>query len=110
MANLSSAPAAKNDIKQVLKNIKSVARYRDSRTAKSKKQGRDDHMKQLSIQTPSYLFRYMHIMEKDPCRGVVALTILCDHPYLVSIFFAILLSLHLVAFLTFLQLYTLTPG
>jgi len=40
-------------------------------------------------------------MEKDPCRGVVYLTVLCDHPYLVSLLFAVLLSLHLVTFLTF---------
>ena len=31
-------------------------------------------------------FRYMCIMEKDPCRGVVFLTVLCDHPYLVLYF------------------------
>ena len=38
-------------------------------------------------------------MEKDPCRGVVYLTVLCDRPYLVSLLFAVLLSLHLVTFL-----------
>ena len=37
-------------------------------------------------------------MEKDPCRGVVYLTVLCDHSYLVSILFA-LLSLYLATFL-----------
>jgi len=26
-------------------------------------------------------------MEKDPCRGVVYLTVLRDHPYLVSLLF-----------------------
>jgi len=31
--------------------------------------------------------------------GGVYLTVLCDHPYLVSLLFAILLSLHLVTFL-----------
>ena len=40
-------------------------------------------------------------MEKGPCRGVVYLTVLCDHPYLVSLLFAVLLSLHLVTFLMF---------
>ena len=40
----------------------------------------------------------MRIMEKDPCRGVVYLTVLCDHPYLVSILFSVLLFLHLSIF------------
>ena len=34
-------------------------------------------------------------MEEDPCRGVVYLTVLYDHPYLVSLLSSILLSLHL---------------
>ena len=51
-------------------------------------------MKQLSIETPTYLSHYTHIMEKDPCRGFVYLTILCDRLYLVSVLFAVLLSLH----------------
>jgi len=37
-------------------------------------------------------------MEKDSCRGAVYLTVLCDRPYLVSLLFAVLLSLHLVTF------------
>jgi len=40
-------------------------------------------------------------MEKDPCRGAVYLIVLCDHPYLVSVLFAVLLSLYLVTFLMF---------
>jgi len=40
-------------------------------------------------------------MEKDPCRGIVYLTVLCDLPYLVSELFAILLPLHLVTLLMF---------
>jgi len=40
-------------------------------------------------------------MEKDPCREVVYFTVSCDHPYLVSLTFAILLSLHLVTLLLF---------
>ena len=40
----------------------------------------------------------MHIMEKDPCRGAVYLIVLGDHPSLVSVLFAVLLSLHLVTF------------
>jgi len=39
-------------------------------------------------------------MEKDPCTVVVYLTVLCDHPYLVSRF-AVLLSLHLLTLLMF---------
>ena len=37
-------------------------------------------------------------MEKDLCRGVVYFTVLCDHPYLVSLLFAVLVSLHPVTF------------
>jgi len=37
------------------------------------KQGRDDHIKQLSIQTPYISFRYTRSMEKDPRRVVVYL-------------------------------------
>ena len=33
---------------------------------KVKKQGRDDHIEQLSIQPPTYLYHYMRIMEKGP--------------------------------------------
>ena len=44
------------------------------------------------------LFRYMRIMEKDHCRVFVYLIVLCDHPSLVSVLFAVLLSLHLVTF------------
>jgi len=40
-------------------------------------------------------------MEKDPCRGAVYLIVLCDHPYLVSVLFAVLLSLYLVTFKMF---------
>jgi len=35
----------------------------------------------------------MHIMGKDPCRGAVYLIVLCDHPSLVSVLFAILLRI-----------------
>ena len=37
-------------------------------------------------------------MEKDFRRGVVYLTVSCDHPYLVSLLFAVLLPLHVVTF------------
>ena len=37
-------------------------------------------------------------MEKDLCRGVVYFTVLCDHPCLVSLLFAVLVSLHPVTF------------
>jgi len=40
-------------------------------------------------------------MEKVPCRGVVYLSVSCDHPNLVSLLLAVQLSLHLVTFLMF---------
>ena len=60
-------------------------------------------MKQLSIQTPLLIYFIVRIiiMEKDPCSEVVYLTVSCDRPYLVSLLYAILLSLHLVTYLTF---------
>ena len=47
---------------------------------------------------PTYLFSLYTYMEKDLCRGVVYFTVLCDHPYLVSLLFAVLVSLHPVTF------------
>jgi len=40
-------------------------------------------------------------MEKDPCRGAVYLIVLCDHPSLFSVLFAVLLSLLLLQFKCF---------
>ena len=34
---------------------------------------------------PTYLFSLYTYMEKDLCRGIVYFTVLCDHPYLVSL-------------------------
>ena len=48
---------------------------------------------------PTYLSSLYTYMEKDLCRGVVYFTVLCDHPYLVSLLFAVLVSLHPVTFL-----------
>ena len=47
---------------------------------------------------PTYLFSLYTYMEKDLCRGVVYFTVLCDHPYLVSLLYAVLVSLHPVTF------------
>ena len=47
---------------------------------------------------PTYLFSLYTYMEKDLCRGVVYFTVLCDHPCLVSLVFAVLVSLHPVTF------------
>ena len=47
---------------------------------------------------PTYLFSLYTYMEQDLCRGVVYCTVLCDHPYLVSLLFAVLVSLHPVTF------------
>ena len=44
------------------------------------------------------LFPKYAYIEKEICRGVVYLIVLCDHPSLVSVLFAVLLSLHLVTF------------
>ena len=52
----------------------------------------------LTSTLTSIFFRYTCIMEKDPCRGAVYLIVLCDGPYLISVLFAVLLSLHLVTF------------
>ena len=50
---------------------------------------------QLRIHVPYIsFFCYMCIMEKDPCGEIVFLTVLCDHPYLVSFLFSVLLYLH----------------
>ena len=47
---------------------------------------------------PTYLFSLYTYREKDLCGGVVYFTVLCDHPYLVSLLFAVLVSLHPVTF------------
>ena len=61
---------------------------------------------------PTYLFSLYTYMEQDLCRGVVYFTVLCDHPYLVSLLFAVLVSLHPVTFSNvFYYLYnTVTAG
>ena len=60
---------------------------------------------------PTYLFSLYMYMEQDLCRGVVYFTVLCDHPYLVSLLFAVLVSLHPVTFSNvFYYLYILGPG
>ena len=38
-------------------------------------------------------------MEKDPCRWVVYLTVLCDYPYIVALLLAVVLSLHFCYYL-----------
>ena len=51
------------------------------------------------VYNPPYrdLFPYTCIMKKI-CRGIVYFTVLCDHPCLVSLLFAVLVSLHPVTF------------
>ena len=58
------------------------------------------HIIEMNVHiTPLHIFfQYTCIMEKDPCRGAVYLIVLCYHPSLVSVLFAVLLSLHLVTF------------
>ena len=43
-------------------------------------------------------FSVIRVYRKKICRGFVYLIVLCDHPSLVSVLFAVLLSLHLVTF------------
>ena len=52
----------------------------------------------MCILVEHIFFRYTRIMEKDPCRGAVYLIVLCDHPFIVSVLFTVLLSLHLITF------------
>ena len=47
---------------------------------------------------PTYLFQYTRIWKKISVGGVVYFTVLCDHPCLVSLLFAVLVSLHPVTF------------
>ena len=47
---------------------------------------------------PTYLFHYTRIWKKISVGGVVYFTVLCDHPCLVSLLFAVLVSLHPVTF------------
>ena len=46
---------------------------------------------------PTEIFFYTCIMKKI-CKGIVYFTVLCDHPCLVSLLFAVLVSLHPVTF------------
>ena len=48
-----------------------------------------------------YLFSLYTYMEEDLFRGVVYITVMFDHPSLVSLLFAVLVSLHPVTFLRF---------
>ena len=43
---------------------------------------------------------YTRIWKKISVGGIVYFTVLCDHPYLVSLLFAVLVSLHPVTFYT----------
>ena len=54
------------------------------------KQGGDDHLKPLNIQTPKGIFNHnTRIKTKyNLCRGVAYLTVLCDHLYLVFLILA----------------------
>ena len=121
MANqIRHAPAAKKNDKQVLKNIKNVTRCRDSRTAKCKETRYGWSHITVKYSNPLHIFlRNTRIMEKDPCWGVVYLTVLCDYPYLVSLidtFTMVFTQLETTAFSTeqctspslFLQVWSLT--
>ena len=62
---------------------------------KVRKQGRDDQTNQWSIQSPLHIFFIIQVLwKKISVGGIVYFTVLCDHPYLVSLLFAVLVSLH----------------
>ena len=46
----------------------------------------------------SSLYMYNILWKKISVGGIVYFTVLCDHPYLVSLLFAVLVSLHPVTF------------
>ena len=73
-----------------------VTRYKDSRTAKSRKQSR------MRYNLPT--FKIFFIMQLWKGREVVYWTVLCYRPYLFFLYFAVLLSLHLVTLLILLLL------
>jgi len=51
------------------RSIKNVARCRESRTAESQETKLGWSNKTVKYKPPTYLFHYMRITEKDPCRG-----------------------------------------
>jgi len=69
--------------------------------ADQQKEGRDDSIKQFSIQPHLHIFTGGKI-----CRAELCVELL--YPYLVSLLFADLLSLHLVTFLMFFSLVYVT--
>jgi len=81
--------AEKSDTNKI-KNIKNVTRCGDSRLGK---QGRDDSIKQFSIQPTLHIFNGEKICKVELCTEL-----LCYHTYLVSLLFADLLSPHLATF------------
>ena len=46
---------------------------------------------------PTEIFS-IYVYNEKRCRGIVYFTVLCNHPYLVSLLFAVLVSLHPVTF------------
>ena len=72
-------------------------------------QGRDDSIKQFSIQPhPTYLSTSKICRVDCVLNCFMLSSVLCYHPYLVSMLFADLLSLHLVTFLMFFVLVHVT--
>ena len=76
---------------QVIQNIKNVTRCRDSRTAKSLRNKVGMIIKQSSIQPPTGIFFHNTCRRKRYVRGLYT-WLFYDHPYLVSLLFAVQLS------------------
>ena len=74
------------------------ARCKDSRTAKSTETREGWSHKTNKYTDPLQESFHNTRISKKICRGFVYLFVLCDHPSLVSVVFAVLLSLHLVTF------------
>jgi len=91
----SHAPATKKLHKQIIKkkNIENAARCGITERQKVERRGGDDSIGQFSIRL------HPACLTKDMWGGVVYWAVLCCRPCLVSVLFAGLLSLHLVAFL-----------
>ena len=92
-------------LEQVIKNIKNVAGCRDTRTAKSKEtRGMIEHNSE--VYNPPYItFFIIHVLWKKISVGgggvVYSTSLLCSIIPLVSLLFAVLVSLHPATFLMF---------
>ena len=100
------------NIIKVIKNIKNVTGCRDTRTARSKETREGCIWSNITVMyttppppppppPPTEIFFYTRCIMKKICRGTVYITVMFHHmhPSLVSLLFAVLVSLHPVTFL-----------